>query len=495
MTAVSASSYQGRPAVSGGWFYVPYEAYANPRALEAEKRKLVHRKSDGGTLRMFKDVPERRYIGVPRYYGMVKFPWLPVTDERTDGAPMIDAASYRLPSPFHPAVLEPEKQAKFMADLDRAFIEQQHFLAEASTGTGKTVCGTRSAIIHGRRTAILLPLERLMDMWHDTLTGMFGVPAHRIGIVQSDRCEYEDKDFVLCMMKSLGMRRYHPDFYSSIGTLIPDEAHNLCSSEKAMVTAQFPARIRCGLSATLEKTDGSDKVLFWHIGPKHVRSEAMALPCDIYVKDYDDRGRMAAVPRLVGKRGEPPPPNHGFRVKKLTQDETRNRVLTELIFRLWRQGKQILAIGDSIGHIQHIMDLCVMIGIPRDQLGQCTGVREERELKGMRHGVPIYGPVRKVKIGKEEFRQAKENARVVFATYGCFKEGVDEQRLDAVVPLTPRGKDKQMRGRVRRPFPNKTSAIYVCLRDVGDWMSMGYFDVKAREWAADPTCRVHYGKI
>jgi superfamily II DNA or RNA helicase len=474
-----------------GWFYVPYEAIGGDAAIRAERRKLTYKSPYAAKgerpIRMFKELPQEGYLGMPRAYGMLRYPWLPIDDKRTDGEPMSeDAEHYVLPSPYHPSVREPEKQAQFMADIDRAFIEQQHFLAYATTGSGKTVCGSRSAVIHRRRTAVFVPLERLMDMWHDTLTKMFKVPEHRIGIVQSDRCEYEGKDFVLCMMKSLGGRRYHPDFYKSIGVVMPDEVHRIGTPELAMITAQFPARVRCGLTATPERGDGAENVLFWHIGPIKVRSEAEAVPIDIYVKKYDDGGRMAAVPRLKPRFPGDKPNDHGFRIKKLTEDETRNRVLAEMIFRLWRQGRKVLAIGEHVRHAQHVMELCVLLGIPRDRLGQATGERHVRQPDGS---------VRKVKTTKAEFKHAKENGDVVFATYGSFKEGIDEKRLDAIVPLTPQSKDKQVRGRVRRPFENKTNAIGVYLQDVGDWMSMNYWRSKEREWPTDATVRVIYGKL
>jgi len=483
-----------RSAVSQGWFYVPYEAIGGDAAIRAEKRRLTHKSAHKGAdqkpIRMFKDLPEQGYLGLPRAYGMLRYSWLPVDDQRVDGEPMMDATSYVLPSPHHPAVMEPEKQAKFMADLDQAFIDEQHFLAYATTGSGKTVCGARSAIIRARRTAIFLPLERLMDMWWKTLTEMFKVPEHRIGIVQSDTCQFEDKDFVLCMMKSLAGRRYHPDLYTGVGTVLVDEAHRLATAEQCMLTAMFPARVRVGLSATPEKSDGSEKVLFWHIGPMKVRSEAAALPMDIYVKEYDDGGRMDAVPILKPRKKGERVSQHGFRIKKLTQDENRNRLLATMIFRLWRSGRKVLAIGEHVLHAQHIMDLCAQLGIPRHVMGQCTGERHE----GYRdeRGVPR---TRVVKVTAEEFDKAKTQSDIVFATYGCFKEGIDEPRLDALVPLTPQSKDKQVRGRVRRPFGEKEFAIGIYLRDVGDWMSQKYWQKKELEWSADSTVRVIRGKL
>lgn len=472
-----------RPMIVRGMAYVPYEAFATETEIRAEKRRLTFKSpnSDPGVppIYLFKDLPEKRYLGVPRAYGLARFSRLAIDDQTSDGAAMLGVSEYRMPSPYHPSVKEPEKQAQFMTDLDASVIRDQNFMAIADTGTGKTVCGSRAAIIRGRRTAILVPLNRLVDRWHKELTELFGVPEHRIGLVQSSTCVYEDCDFVLCMMKSMGMRRYHPDFYDSIGTLVGDEAHLLTSPENSAIISQFPARVRFGLTATPERPGGGDRVIYWNFGPQKVMSKASAVQCNVYVKDYDDGGRMAAVPVLQPKEGQPRPPQHGFRIKKLTEDPVRNQILAGYVFRLWKAGRIVLAIGEHVGHVQEIMRLCEQMGMPRSVMGQCTGER-------------ILPNGSRKKVTQIEFNRAKETAEVVFATYGTFKLGIDEPRLDALVPLTPQGKDKQVRGRVRRPYPNKKFAIYVCLRDVGDWMSQNYFDVKQREWARDPQVTVLY---
>lgn len=470
---------------------MPYEAIGNDAQIRAEKRRLAHKTPHQGQdeppIYMFKDLPNERFLGMPRMYAMERFKWLPFEDRMSDGEPMsADAENYVLPSPFHPSVKEPEKQRQFMADLDAQFALGASFMAYATTGSGKTVCGARSAVIRRRRTLIMLPLERLMDMWWDTLTGMFQVPEHRIGIVQSDRCEFEDCDFVLGMMKSLGNRTYHPDLYRGIGTVMPDECHRLGSPALSMVTARFPARVRCGLTATPDRGDGSEKVMFWHIGPIRVQSEATALECRVTVFDYDDEGRMKQLKPLIQRPGEKKKSDHGYRIKHLTKDERRNRLLATRIVTRWREGRKVLAIGEHVAHVQHIMELCEQLGMPRSAMGQCTGERHFVKLVGVANGKPQYHTT-KTKISGEEFNRAKETAAVVFATYGCFKEGIDEPRLDCLVTLTPQAKDKQVRGRVRRPYENKQFALYDCIRDVGDWMSLRYHQVREREWAADPT--------
>lgn len=482
-----------RPAISAGWYYVPYEAIGNEAALKRERARLTYKPRDKTPVRMFKDLPQQGYLGVPRTYGKHRWNWLPFDDQESDGVEMIDPI-VRLPDPNHPRVKEPLLQAAFMRDMELATEQTQCFSAYATTGSGKTVVAARNAALHHRRTVIMLPLERLMDQWREELIEKLGVAEHRIGVVQSDRCEFEGRDYILAMMPSLGGRRYPSEFYASVGQIYADEAHRLGTVSLASTAALFPARVRIALSATLERGDGGSQPIYWHFGPTKVQSEASAMQLDVYVDRYNDGGWMASFPPLVNRPGEPKKSDHGFRIKKLTQDERRNRRLANHVYRLWKAGRKVLAIGEHVAHVQHIRDLVVAMGVPVAETGQCTSERHVFQ-HGVRGGQRVSKLIRKEKITAAQFKHAKENANVVFATYGCFKEGIDEPRLDAGVDLTPMSKAKQIVGRVRRPFAGKIKALWITTVDVGDWMSMRYWKTRSRDYAMDSHIRVIEGKL
>ena len=210
-----------------------------------------------------------------------------------------------------------------------------------------------------------------------------------------------------------------------------------------------------------------------------VRSEATAVRCEVYPMAYDDGGRMRGIPPLQKKRGRKVS-DHGYRIKKLTEDDRRNHKLAEMVVRLWKARDPrfaVLAIGEHVGHVQKIMDICERMGVPRSVMGQCTGERHNA------NGT-------KTKIKSAEFNHAKETAEIVFATYGCFKEGIDEPRLAYGIDLSPVAKAKQVLGRIRRPFNGKTVSRWVTPVDVGDWMSMRYWRSRLRDYQADSEVRI-----
>lgn len=140
-------------------------------------------------------------------------------------------------------------------------------ILKAVTGFGKTA--TALALLHkiGHRAVIVVHKEFLKRQWVRRIEKF--LPGAKVGIVQEDRCEYEDKDFIIAMAQSLALedgKRYPKAFYDSAGVLVVDEVHRLGATTWAPIPALFPAFYRLGLTATPRRRDGCDKVFWWNLG-------------------------------------------------------------------------------------------------------------------------------------------------------------------------------------------------------------------------------------
>ena len=268
------------PAISAGWFYVPYAAIGDRDAIIAEKARLTFTpkfsEEDAPPVTLFVDMRHKQYLGVPRAYGMSRFPWLRVDDRRSLGETI--SPTPRLPDPNNERVKDPILQGAFMDAMLAGANSLNHFTAMASTGSGKTVVGLRTAALLGRKTLIMVHLERLMDQWLDEISTHLGLPPEKIGTVQGPKCQWQGRDFVVAMMPSLSQRNdYSREFLRSFGTIIVDECHRVGTPMLSTCAPMFPAKYRIGLSATPNRKDGGDRVLFWHLGPISVVSKAPAL--------------------------------------------------------------------------------------------------------------------------------------------------------------------------------------------------------------------------
>jgi superfamily II DNA or RNA helicase len=465
-------------AILSGWMFVPYDVLNATVGVEAEKKALTHLPpmAEEGTepLYLYRDYPSRGYLAVPRAYGLSRFPWLGFRDLRTEGIPM-SGPPPRLPDPNHPRVKDPAQQQAFMNDLLAGALEYKQFTAMASTGSGKTVCALWLAAQLGRKTLVMVPLERLMHQWVDEVKDKLGLPDSKIGIVQGDTCQWEDRDIVIGMMHSLSMKKYSPEFYRAFGLVVIDECHRVGSHMLSRVAPLFPSLYRVGLSATPKRKDGNDRVGFWHIGPVRVTSKAKALDCDVFVKPYVTRRP------LWGK-------DFNSRMKCLSQDPDRNALLTALIVRAYNGGRHVLVIGKYVDHLQEIRDACIRAGLPANDLGQYTGEVHHRQLVNTIHG-PRMKTVRKTKIAKEEYDRVKRECRVIFATYGVFKEGIDVPRLDCGIDILPQSEATQVVGRIRRPMEDKPRPVWITLLDERCAFSTRLFNARKKEYIQSG-CRV-----
>jgi superfamily II DNA or RNA helicase len=480
--------FSNPPGILAGWMFVPYWALDDGTGLLAglrrEKGNLTFKSRfadrEDPPIRLYRDMPARRLLGVPRAYGVERFPWLDVADRMSAGQAI--QPTPKRPNPNHPSVKEPDRQRQFMQDMRMAADLHGSFIAMAATGSGKTVVSLDTAAEKQRKTLILVHLERLRDQWLDEIMLHLGLSEDKIGTVQGTTCDYIGKDFVVGMMPSLSMRSDYPaDLFTSFGTVIIDEVHRVGSPLLSKCVPLFTARNRWGLSATPKRKDGNDKVGFWHIGPIRVQSEAKALECTVYVKRFSTlRGFTTSNPMM--------------RPHDMAEDKERNVMLVDLIKRSHAIGRQGLVIGKFVDHLQHLMDGLAYNGVPIEDMGLYTGeqlVREWQVVNGVRRLVTTG----RVKTKKSEFERIKAESQLIFATYGMFKEGIDVPRLDFGIDVLPQGEAIQVIGRIRRPSKDKLTPYWITIVDEKCTFSRKMFDKRQMEYRRSGCQIVESNKI
>lgn len=95
------------------------------------------------------------------------------------------------------------------------------------------------------------------------------LPGVRIGLVQGDIYDVEDKDVVICMLQTVyKMKQFSNYFKQRYGFLVLDEAHRMVSSEYCAAMNNISAQYRLAVSATLDnRTDGLELLLDMYMGP------------------------------------------------------------------------------------------------------------------------------------------------------------------------------------------------------------------------------------
>jgi len=416
------------------------------RALSAEQRAALRQAltfevvTQGGEERTVVTAYTRQgdWVHVPRQYGLTQLPLagLTVVDRTSRGR--------ALPSDLPAVALRPAQQP-FVADLVRHFQHAYDGLAQAPTGSGKSICALEMIRRLGRAALIIVDQDNLKSQWIAAIQQFWGLPLAQIGVIQGPRAD-RDKPITVALVQTLLSRRYSPEYWAAFGTVVLDEAHTTASAQTySQVLSWLPARYRLGMSATLRR-DALQQLLFYNLGPVSVRLRSRHQPSVVRVVEY--AGRISRYAETAAKLGP-------F-INALAQDSQRNALLTEIIVALYQIRSDILVLSDRVSHLEELQQRCIARQIPAAALGLYTGYRSV---------VAADGTGRPQKTPRRELEAIKARTPIILATYGMLSKGVDIPRLSAGVDATPRALAQQVQGRILRQHPGKPLPIWVTLRD------------------------------
>jgi len=147
------------------------------------------------------------------------------------------------------------------------------------TGAGKTEVALMAILDRQRATLVVAPTLDLVRQWHQALTRRFGVDVGIVGggehtVLPLTVTTY---DSAWAHMEHLGHR---------FGMIVFDEVHHLVGESYAMAARLSLAPYRLGLTATPERTDGRDELMFGLVGPIVYRKEIDELEGE-FLADYD----------------------------------------------------------------------------------------------------------------------------------------------------------------------------------------------------------------
>ena len=130
-------------------------------------------------------------------------------------------------------------------------------------GAGKTVLGHVLASLIGLKTLIIVPTQPIFEQWIEEFEENSNA---RVGTIQGEKIDVENKDVVIAMLKSVSVKNYNPSIFEGFGLVIYDEVHHFGARvySKSLQKSSFEYTI--GLSATPERIDDTMFVVNWNIG-------------------------------------------------------------------------------------------------------------------------------------------------------------------------------------------------------------------------------------
>lgn len=357
--------------------------------------------------------------------------------------------------------------------------------AMAATGKGKTVMSLEIARRLGLRCLIIVDQEFLMKQWLSSIEKFFDIDSTEVGILQGGTCTYKDKPFTIGMVQTLHSRRYPEEVYESFGTLVLDESHTIGAEKFSKVLGLFNARYRLAPSATPDRKDCFQKLLQLNLGDVEV--------------ELSDKHRQSIV-RYVEYKGAISwysniSPKTGRYLTEISTDSSRNVLIAHIVKYLYDTGREVLGISDRISQLEDVRAICIMLGVPEEDLGIIAGYSSRWSYikdptpsgkppflcKGCTY-TPIKLALVQKRTPKKVLEELKNTRKVLLATYGMFSKGVDLPRLSSGVDMTPRSASSQVHGRILRDSEGKLTPIWVTLLDTMSFRACHQFINRVKDY-------------
>ncbi len=366
---------------------------------------------------------------------------------------------------------------------------QSHYdtVFRARTAWGKTLGTLIIAARLGVSTLVVVDQENLKDQWIDSLVKHFGFSKDDVGIIQGKKCVYEGKAVTIAMVQTLSQKTFPQAMYDAFGFVIVDEVHIIGAPTFSKILMQFSAGYRIGISATPKRRDGLQKLLDYNLGQVRVRIDDEHDPSAVYVAYH------GTVYSEYANRS----PKIGRFINEVTEDASRNLLVAEAIAYLYDTGRDILVLSDRIEQLQHLLSLCYYLGVPEAEMGMYAGYHmvygyakdptpprrpanlvkyngdgSLGDLGAGYHYTPISLQLISKRPRKGELERVKTTCRILFATYGKFSKGVDEERLCGGVDASPRSTSEQVQGRILRKVSGKLRPIWITIGDTASYRSL-----------------------
>ena len=359
---------------------------------------------------IYLESPEKIYV--PRYYGYKKFGNY---DFKISDGKKIDISFNGIMRDYQEIIIQ-----KYLN-----FVTKNKYigggLIDLPCGRGKTIISIKIISLLKVKTLIIVHKGFLLDQWIERIKEF--APNAKIGFIQGQIIDIDNKDIVIGMLQSLSMKEFPQDLFKDFGLLIIDECHHISSETFSRAMQKIVTRYSLGLSATMNRKDGLTNVFKMFLGEiayKEKRdSDSTVLVKGIYYKnndkefndvDYDFRGN----------------PKYSTMISKLSDYNDRSEFILNII-------KNELEINPK----QQILFLAHR----KSLLTYMFKAIEHRNISSV--GFYIGGM-------KEKDLKESENKQIILATFQMAEEGLDIKTLSTLFLASPKTDIVQAVGRILR---------------------------------------------
>ena len=392
--------------------------------LSVKPHSFNRSQNNDSSFQVFLESPKKLYL--PRFYGIKRF-GVPTELKMEQGT--------EINIEFN-GDLRPEQKPIENIYLKNAE-EKGGGIISLKCGGGKTVLALHIISMLKKKTIVIVHKDFLMTQWRDRILEF--LPDARIGKIQQDTVDIQDKDIVLSMVQSLSMKEYPEDTFESFGLAVFDECHHLGAEVFSRSMQKVSSKYMLGLSATPKRKDGLSKVFEWYMGDIVYKdekknedyAEVQLVECEFtdikYCKEEINFRKEPCMPKMINNICEYLP---------------RTELIVELTKKHQKEGRYVLILSDRREHLNLMYKM----------------------LDGFSRGFYVGG------MKPDELRESQEQD-ILLATFSMASEGMDIPKLNTVILASPKSDVEQSVGRIFRQKAD-VRKFHPLIIDIQDTFSM-----------------------
>ncbi|MEX2804745.1 DEAD/DEAH box helicase family protein [Streptococcus sp. H31] len=352
-------------------------------------------------------------------------------------------------------------QLRFEQELALAdIVRKENGLLCAETGFGKTILGAALVAHRRKKTIILVHNRQLLEQWLDKLSAFLTfkeeeavryTPSGRkkkIGHIGqyagSKKWRSELVDVV--MIQSLFQLDNISTFLSGYDMMIVGECHHVTAVQFEKVISQFSGKYLYGLTATPERKNGHEPIIFQRIGDILHTAEIDQVTFDkILVLRFTPFGKLD-----IEK-------SNSTSFSKLNEwiakETIRNQMICQDICNLYESKRKILVLVNRIEHLETLKQLLIQKGLSSN-IFLLSGKIKRKSAKEIREKMEALGD---------------DSPLVLISTGKYIGEGFDLPKLDTLIlaaPLSWKNNLIQYAGRIHRPYQGKNEVEIIDYIDI-----------------------------
>lgn len=279
-------------------------------------------------------------------------------------------------------------------DAIKEILKYDSSICVAPPGFGKTLIGAKIFEQRAVKTLIIVNKNMLLDQWISRFVDYFGYKKSDIGFLGKSQNRLNG-NIDIATMQSLNNI---PELVENYTQVIVDECHHIPALTFEQIVKNFKGRYILGLSATPNRKDELDPILYQQLG--NISYE--------YKKPKTHTNRLLVIKTEFTSSAD----NYAAIINELVSNEDRNRQIVKTIKE--NINRKILLLSDRIEHLNLLENI----------------LKEEKI-----DFVSVHGSQNKKE--QVENMQKVKTSSLILATSSFFGEGIDFPHLNTIIFATP----------------------------------------------------------